>query len=48
MNSAPQNPVSGCNFKQAFVDQTPKYSNQVLSKKTKILRPDKRKKHKYL
>lgn len=38
---------SGCGFKQAFVDQTPRYSNQVKDRKRKIIRPDKRKKVKY-
>lgn len=31
---------------QAFVNQTPKYENQVLNRKSKILRPDKRRRKK--
>lgn len=31
---------------QAFVDQRPKFENQVLNRKTKIIRSDKRKKKK--
>ena len=31
---------------QAFVDQRPKFENQVLSRKSKIIRPDKRKRKK--
>jgi hypothetical protein len=49
--------ASGCSFGQSMVNQGPKYDgqvrkarrpNQVLSKKTGIIRPDKRKKAKYL
>jgi hypothetical protein len=50
---------SGCGFSQAFADQTPKYDNAarkrrckwgsgVLNKKTSIIRPDRRKKTKYV
>lgn len=31
-----------------FVDQRPRYENQVIGRKSKIIRPDKRKKAKYL
>ena len=48
---------SGCSFGQAMVDQRPRFdssrkrkfsSNQVVSKRGKIIRPDKRKKIRYL
>jgi hypothetical protein len=32
---------------QAFVHQTPRYENQVIGRKSKIIRPDKRKKKKW-
>lgn len=39
---------SGCQFGQHFVDQRPKWENQIVSRKTKIIRSDKRKrKRKY-
>lgn len=50
-------PSSGCSFGQHMVNQTPRYDNQVrkarrpnqvLSKKSGVIRPDKRKKVKFL
>jgi hypothetical protein len=34
----------GCSFAQAMVDQRPKWDNQVIARKSKIIRADKRKK----
>lgn len=55
MNGAP---ASGCSFGQHMVDQRPRFDNQVrkrgrresqvLSRKSGIIRPDKRKKVKFL
>lgn len=40
---------SGCKCVQAMVDQRPKWENQVLARKSKIIRADKRRrKRKYL
>lgn len=38
--------MKGGSTPQAFVDQKPKYDNQVISRKSKIIRPDKRKRRK--
>ena len=49
--------MNGCNSSQAMVDRTPRFEgqrskgrreNQVVGKKSGIIRPDKRKKAKYL
>ena len=50
--------MNACNFPQTLVNQSPKYDNQirkrkcngnqVVSKKTGIIRPDKRKKAHYI
>jgi hypothetical protein len=37
-----------CKSRQCMVDQTPRYENQVISRKSKIIRRDKRRKVKYL
>lgn len=47
--SCGQSHVSSRAPRQAMVDQRPKWENQVLSRKSKVIRPDKRKrKRKYL
>jgi len=37
-----------CKLPQCMVDRTPKYENQVIGRKSKIIRRDKRKKARYL
>ena len=37
-----------CKLPQCMVDRTPKYENQVIGRKSKIIRKDKRKKTHYV